>query len=183
MVHTAITAPTIHAAAPCRYDGALWPIKINAYASAASRNTARARQSGASKLVSRPGSTRRSYGPAPSQPPLAHLVPHSHGAGRCRCRGRSAMLAGMSELYLAQEPAADAMLRAQPLALFIGMLLDQQIPLEKAFVGPLRLAERLGVAHLDAAAIADHDPVDFAAIFAKPPAIHRFPGSMAERTQ
>jgi uncharacterized HhH-GPD family protein len=95
----------------------------------------------------------------------------------------SAMLTSMSELYLAQEPAADVMLREQPLALLIGMLLDQQIPLEKAFVGPYRLAERLGVAHLDAATIADHDPVDFAAIFAKPPAIHRFPGSMAERTQ
>ena len=93
------------------------------------------------------------------------------------------MLTGMSELYLAQEPPADVMLREQPLALLIGMLLDQQIPLEKAFVGPYRLAERLGAPHLDAAAIADHDPVDFAAIFAKPPAIHRFPGSMAERTQ
>ena len=93
------------------------------------------------------------------------------------------MLTVMSELFLAQEPAADEMLRQDPLALLIAMLLDQQIPLEKAFAGPLRLAERLGVAHLDAAAIADHDPQDFAAIFAKPPAIHRFPGSMAERTQ
>jgi uncharacterized HhH-GPD family protein len=90
---------------------------------------------------------------------------------------------GMSELFLAQEPAADEMLRKDPLALLIAMLLDQQIPLEKAFVGPYVLAERLGVPHLDAAAIADHDPQDFGAIFAKPPAIHRFPGSMAERTQ
>src|SRR5262249_34420963 len=76
----------------------------------------------------------------------------------------SAMLTVMSELFLAQEPAADEMLRQDPLALLIAMLLDQQIPLEKAFAGPLRLAERLGVAHLDAAAIADHDPQDFAAI-------------------
>jgi uncharacterized HhH-GPD family protein len=75
------------------------------------------------------------------------------------------------------------MLRTQPLALLVGMLLDQQIPLEKAFVGPYRLAERLGATQLEAASIADHDPVDFAAIFAKPPAIHRFPGAMAERTQ
>jgi uncharacterized HhH-GPD family protein len=89
----------------------------------------------------------------------------------------------MSTLYLAQEPAADEMLEKSPLALLIGMLLDQQIPLEKAFVGPLRLAERLGTSQLDAAAIAEHDPGDFAAIFAKPPAIHRFPGSMAARTQ
>jgi uncharacterized HhH-GPD family protein len=89
----------------------------------------------------------------------------------------------MSKLYLAQEPAADEMLQNDPLALLIGMLLDQQIPLEKAFVGPFRLAERLGVARLDAAAIADHDPVEFAKIFTMPLAIHRFPGSMAERTQ
>jgi uncharacterized HhH-GPD family protein len=89
----------------------------------------------------------------------------------------------MSSLYLAQEPAADQMLRESPLALLIGMLLDQQIPLEKAFVGPYRLAERLNTPTLDVVAIADHDPDDFAAIFAKPPAIHRFPGAMAARTQ
>jgi uncharacterized HhH-GPD family protein len=93
------------------------------------------------------------------------------------------MLAGMSDLYLAQQPAADQMLREDPLALLIAMLLDQQIPLEKAFMGPYVLAERLGVTRLDAAAIADHDPQDFAAIYTRPPAIHRFPGSMAERTQ
>ncbi len=89
----------------------------------------------------------------------------------------------MASLYLAQEPAADEMLRENPLALLIGMLLDQQIPLEKAFVGPFRLAERLHVSTLDAAAIAEHDPEDFVAIFTKPPAIHRFPGAMAARTQ
>jgi uncharacterized HhH-GPD family protein len=107
------------------------------------------------------------------------------GAGHRACThsGPICHADDMSDLYLAQEPAADEMLREDPLALLIAMLLDQQIPLEKAFVGPYRLAERLGVAHLDAAAIADHDPVDFAAIFARPPAIHRFPGSMAERTQ
>src|ERR1051326_6142437 len=89
----------------------------------------------------------------------------------------------MSQLFLAQEPAADAMLRDDPLALLVGMLLDQQIPLEKAFVGPYRLAERLGVSRLDAGDLAAHDPEGFAAIFARPPAIHRFPGAMAERTQ
>jgi uncharacterized HhH-GPD family protein len=89
----------------------------------------------------------------------------------------------MSELFLAGEPAADAILRDQPLALLIGMLLDQQIPLEKAFKGPYVLTERMGAPVLDAAAIADHDPEDFAAMFATPPAIHRFPGSMAGRTQ
>lgn len=86
-------------------------------------------------------------------------------------------------LWLAQEPDADALLQNDPLALLLGMMLDQQIPLEKAFVGPYRLAERLGVNRLDAIAIAEHDPADLVAIFTTPPAIHRFPGSMAERAQ
>ena len=94
------------------------------------------------------------------------------------------MLAGMSsKLFLAQVPAADKLLAEQPLALLIGMLLDQQIPLEKAFMGPYVLTERLGVSSLDAAAIADYDAEEFGKIFATVPAIHRFPGSMAERTQ
>ncbi|WP_212841143.1 HhH-GPD-type base excision DNA repair protein [Catellatospora sp. IY07-71] len=89
----------------------------------------------------------------------------------------------MTKLWLAQEPAADEMLRHDPLALITAMLLDQQIPLEKAFVGPYRLAERMGVDRLNATAIADYDPEAFAQLFSTPPAIHRFPGSMAERTQ
>ncbi len=93
------------------------------------------------------------------------------------------MLAGMSKLFLAQVPAADKLLAQQPLALLIGMLLDQQFPLEKAFLGPYLLSERLGVKKLDAAAIADYDAEAFGKIFATVPAIHRFPGSMAERTQ
>jgi uncharacterized HhH-GPD family protein len=93
------------------------------------------------------------------------------------------MLTGMSRLFLAQEPAADELLEQDPLALMIAMLLDQQIPLEKAFVGPYRLAERLGVKTLDAAAIAEHDPDAFRELYSTPPAIHRFPGAMAERTQ
>ncbi len=89
----------------------------------------------------------------------------------------------MARLWLAQEPQADEMLDRDPLGLLIAMLLDQQVPLEKAFVGPYRLAERLGVDSLDAAAIADHDPEDLNRIFATPPAIHRFPAAMAERTR
>jgi uncharacterized HhH-GPD family protein len=89
----------------------------------------------------------------------------------------------MATLWLAQEPAADELLAHDPLALLVGMLLDQQQPLEKAFKGPAILAERLGVQRLDAAAIAGRDPEAFAKLFATPPAIHRFPGSMAERTQ
>jgi len=89
----------------------------------------------------------------------------------------------MPKLFLAQDPAADEMLATDPLALLVGMLLDQQQPLEKAFKGPRILADRLGVDRLDAAAIAGHEPEAFAKIFATVPAIHRFPGSMAERTQ
>jgi uncharacterized HhH-GPD family protein len=93
------------------------------------------------------------------------------------------MLVCMTKLWLAQDPEADAMLAIDPLALVVGMLLDQQQPLEKAFKGPYILAGRLGVQRLDAAAIAAHEPEAFAKIFATVPAIHRFPGSMAERTQ
>jgi uncharacterized HhH-GPD family protein len=86
-------------------------------------------------------------------------------------------------LYLAQQPDADALLDRDPLALLVGMLLDQQIPMEKAFAGPYVLAERMGVDHLDAADIADHEPETFVKIFVGPPAIHRFPGAMAARVQ
>jgi uncharacterized HhH-GPD family protein len=86
-------------------------------------------------------------------------------------------------LHLAQQPDADALLDRDPLALLVGMLLDQQIPMEKAFAGPYVLATRMGVDRLDAAEIADHDPESFAAMFVGPPAIHRFPGAMAGRVQ
>jgi len=89
----------------------------------------------------------------------------------------------MPSLYLAQDPDADRLLAADPLALLIGMLLDQQVPMEWAFVGPYRLAQRLGVDRLDAAAIAEYDPEALERIFATPPALHRFPASMARRTQ
>ena len=89
----------------------------------------------------------------------------------------------MPSLYLAQQPAADKLLTSDPLALLVGMLLDQQVPLEKAFIGPYVVAQRLGVDRLDAATIADYDPEEFAALFATPPAVHRFPAAMAARTQ
>jgi uncharacterized HhH-GPD family protein len=79
-------------------------------------------------------------------------------------------------------PEADELLDRDPLALLIGMLLDQQIPLEKAFSGPYVLRSRLG-GELDAAQIAGYQPEAFAAIFAQPPAIHRFPIAMAARVQ
>ena len=87
----------------------------------------------------------------------------------------------MPTLHLSQDPDADALLSRDPLALLLGMLLDQQIPMEKAFRGPAVLLERLG--HLDAVRIAEADAEGFAALVARPPAVHRFPGSMAERVQ
>src|ERR1700737_3995429 len=67
------------------------------------------------------------------------------------------------------------------MALLIGMLLDQQVPMETAFVGPKKLADRIG--GIDARVIADYDPDKFAALCSERPAIHRFPGSMAKRIQ
>ncbi|GGM11805.1 HhH-GPD-type base excision DNA repair protein [Nakamurella endophytica] len=84
-------------------------------------------------------------------------------------------------LYLTGDPDADTLLAADPNALLLGMVLDQQIPMEKAFSGPAVLARRMGA--LDVRAIADADPDGFTALFAGPPAVHRFPGSMAARVQ
>jgi uncharacterized HhH-GPD family protein len=88
----------------------------------------------------------------------------------------------VTKLALAQDPDADALLTRDPLALLIGMVLDQQIPLEKAFSSPYVLTQRLGH-DLDAREIADYDPDALATLFATPPALHRFPGSMAGRVQ
>ncbi|MGH9178964.1 MAG: HhH-GPD-type base excision DNA repair protein [Acidimicrobiales bacterium] len=89
----------------------------------------------------------------------------------------------MVKLTLAQDKAADALLSKDPLALLIGMVLDQQIPLEWAFKGPLNLKERLGVPKLDAARLAAMDPNELALVFARPPALHRFPRANAARAQ
>ena len=87
----------------------------------------------------------------------------------------------MPKLQLAQDPAADALLSANPFALLVGMLLDQQVPMETAFAGPKKIADRMG--GFDATEIADYDPDKFAALCSERPAIHRFPGSMAKRIQ
>ncbi|MCP2170342.1 HhH-GPD-type base excision DNA repair protein [Goodfellowiella coeruleoviolacea] len=84
-------------------------------------------------------------------------------------------------LCLAQDESADQLLSSSPLALLFGMLLDQQIPMEKAFKGPRDIAERMG--GLDVHRIAEADPDEFAAVVAEKPAIHRFPGAMAKRLQ
>jgi uncharacterized HhH-GPD family protein len=80
------------------------------------------------------------------------------------------------------DPEADKLLVDDPLALTIGMLLDQQVPMEWAFSGPLRLRDKLG-GRLDAAEIAALDPATLETMFKGPPALHRYPGSMAKRTQ
>jgi uncharacterized HhH-GPD family protein len=85
-------------------------------------------------------------------------------------------------LSLPVEAAANELLSRNPLALLIGMLLDQQVPLEKAFSSPLELVKRLGH-EPTAAELADYDPEALAAVFAERPALHRFPKAMAARTQ
>jgi uncharacterized HhH-GPD family protein len=85
-------------------------------------------------------------------------------------------------LHLSGDPQADQLLSDDPLALLIGMVLDQQIPLERAFSSPRDLQERLG-GKLEAATIASMDPGELAAIFTERPALHRFPASNAERVQ
>src|SRR2546423_12714929 len=86
------------------------------------------------------------------------------------------------KLCLAQNKDADALLARNPMALLMGMVLDQQIPLEWAFTGPLTLTQRLG-RDLDAADLAGRDPDALAKLFSTPPALHRFPGAMAGRVQ
>lgn len=88
----------------------------------------------------------------------------------------------LSKLALSQDKDADALLSRDPLALLVGMVLDQQIPLEHAFTSPLVLTQRLGH-DLDAKELASFDPDKLKEIFATPPALHRFPGSMAGRVQ
>ncbi|MFE2544162.1 HhH-GPD-type base excision DNA repair protein [Actinacidiphila glaucinigra] len=86
-------------------------------------------------------------------------------------------------LHLAQQPEADALLSRSPLAALVGMLLDQQIPMEWAFSGPWTIAQRMGRDDLDAGEIAAFDPEAFSELLSQKPAVHRYPGSMAKRVQ
>lgn len=88
---------------------------------------------------------------------------------------------GVTELHLTGDDAADALLSTDPLALLVGMLLDQQVPMETAFAGPFRLAQRLG--GLDAARLATMPEDELVEACRQPPAVHRFPASMARRIQ
>ncbi|MEV4655731.1 HhH-GPD-type base excision DNA repair protein [Micromonospora sp. NPDC049301] len=85
-------------------------------------------------------------------------------------------------LVLPIDPEANRLLERSPLARLIGMVLDQQVPMEKAFSSPYVLAQRLGH-DLDAAELAGYDPDALIALFATPPALHRFPKAMAARVQ
>ena len=94
---------------------------------------------------------------------------------RARCE------TGSMALHITGDTAADALLTDNPLALLVGMLLDQQVAMETAFAGPLKIEQRTGAA--DAASIASYDPEEFLAAFRQTPSVHRFPGSMAARVQ
>ena len=79
-------------------------------------------------------------------------------------------------LHFTEDDAANALIAQDPMALLVGFALDQQVTVQKAFAGPLAIKERLGA--LDAATLAD---ADLEAVFREKPAVHRFPGSMAQR--
>ena len=92
-------------------------------------------------------------------------------------------ISGVPNLRIAQDDVADELLGRDPLALLIGMLLDQQFPMERAFGSPRLLADRLGVQQLSAGDLAGMDADELVRVFQGPPALHRYPGSMAGRTQ
>jgi uncharacterized HhH-GPD family protein len=94
------------------------------------------------------------------------------------------MQAGVPDaLHFTPDAEANRLLAAEPLAVMLGMLLDQQVPMEWAFTAPALLKERLGGQPLDAGVIARMDPGVLEGVFRDKPALHRYPGSMAKRTQ
>ena len=90
-------------------------------------------------------------------------------------------MAATTPIHFTGDADADALLGESPLALLIGFALDQQVTVQQAFSGPLKLQQRLGT--LDAARIAETPPDELDAVFRERPAIHRFPGNMAKRTR
>ena len=111
---------------------------------------------------------------------MSRAGPSERPEARAPVRGKARENVDMS-LRITDDPAADELLSSNPLALLIGMLLDQQVAMETAFAGPLKIRERTG--SMDAGAIAHQDPDEFAAAFSQTPAVHRYPGSMAGRVQ
>jgi len=86
-----------------------------------------------------------------------------------------------SALHFTGNEEADRLLAGEPMALLIGFALDQQVPVQTAFSGPLKIKQRLGT--LDPSAIAGADPGELDRVFREKPAVHRFPGNMAKRVQ
>src|SRR5215211_6059425 len=86
-----------------------------------------------------------------------------------------------ASLHFTGNPAADELIAQEPFALLVGFALDQQVPLQTAFAGPLRIKQRLGT--IDAGEIAATDPARLEEVFRETPAVHRFPGNMARRVQ
>lgn len=84
-------------------------------------------------------------------------------------------------IHITGDVASDELLSSNSFALLVGMMLDQQFPMERAFAGPAKVLDRFGT--LDPAEIANAEPEQFAALCATPPAVHRYPGSMAARIQ
>jgi uncharacterized HhH-GPD family protein len=84
-------------------------------------------------------------------------------------------------LWMTRDAEANLLLEREPLALLIGMMLDQQYPMEHAFLGPKKILDRVG--SLEAKVIAEYDPEKFATLATTPPAIHRYGGAMAKRVQ
>lgn len=99
------------------------------------------------------------------------------GAGTFRCENEPMT----GTLHITGDDRADELLSSNPLALLIGMLLDQQVAMETAFAGPLKIADRLGA--FDAETIAAAQPDDVTELFRISPAVHRYPANMAGRTQ
>ena len=115
----------------------------------------------------------------PVLPPVPLPVPLPVAAGRRDTRPWGIL--GRMATHITGDDHADQVLTDSPFALLLGMLLDQQFPMERAFAGPAKILDRFG--GLDPAAIAAAEPEQFASLCAEPPAVHRFPGSMAERVQ
>ncbi len=88
-------------------------------------------------------------------------------------------IAAPDRLHYTDSDEANLLLATEPMALLIGFALDQQVPVQTAFAGPLKIKERLGT--LDAGALAKLDPAELEAAFRERPAVHRFPGSMAKK--
>jgi uncharacterized HhH-GPD family protein len=87
-------------------------------------------------------------------------------------------MAGPDRLYFTEDDEANALIAADPFALLVGFALDQQITVQQAFLGPLRIKQRLGTLDPKTLAAMDLEPV-----FREKPAVHRYPGSMARRVQ